>query len=238
MDMESGARLGVRIVHYEPWQAELLGRTFYVGADPAFRFCYGDGFSAERMTRYFDGFVRGLAAAGGIIFATVGPDGKPDRRLVLAWRQGNTPLPDKFRDQMEATFDKEGLKRHRWLRANSDVDFSAFRIRSGDKPLLLQEMMRPNIMAVDPRWQDQNLGGPILVDTLRYFDSLGRETPYLVASTARIARFHNRVLGFNWTRELRAEDYRDGPIPGGCSGLLAVVMHRKGQPAMEVEYGK
>lgn len=239
MDIESlTVQQGLRMVQYQSWQAELLGHTFYAGADPAFRFCYGERFNAENMTRYFDCFMRGLSETGGLIFATVNGDGTPDRRLVLAWRKGNTPFPQDCKDQMEATFDEEGLKRHRWLRANSDVDFSAFRTRAKGDPLNIEEAMRPNIMAVDPRLQNQNLGGPILVETLRYFDSRGHETPYLVASTAKIARFHNRVLGFDWTRELHTDDYEEGPIPEGSSGLLAVIMHRKGQPMVDAGHGK
>jgi hypothetical protein len=64
---------------------------------------YENRFNEENLTRYSDGFLRGLAQTGGIIFASVNGNGAPDRRLVLGWRCGNTPHLQQCRDRMGAS---------------------------------------------------------------------------------------------------------------------------------------
>lgn len=217
--------VSIRVVECEPWQGKLLGTTFYECGDPAFRFCFGHLFQPARLQRYFQSFLLGLQATGGTIFATVDHTGRPNRQAVLAWRRGTDPFPDEHRQDMLDTLDDAGRMRHQWLRDRSDEPLSIFRAASG-QALRPHMTVRPNVMAVERHSQNRKVGGTLVRATLERFDGLGFSTPYLVTSTDRIARFYEREMGFNRTRELYIEEYSQGPIPEGSEGLLAVIMHR------------
>lgn len=171
----------IKITQAEPWQWEILAEAFL--NDPTLNFWLGEKTSMASLCEFFEAVIKDTLDSGGAVFSS------PDQKVVIVWtRHEYTYLesPGKWKQRWYEILDPEGVKRYKWTYATGDVEIDPSRIRNS---------MLPDYIGVKSGTQGRGYGSHILKWTLNYFDQLGFESPYLLASTRRSAKLYGPLMG-------------------------------------------
>jgi GNAT superfamily N-acetyltransferase len=180
----------IKITQPEPWQWDVLAKAFL--NDPVLNFWIGEKTNEKVLNEFFEAVVKDALESGGAVFSS------PDRKVVIVWTRHGYSLeePGEWKKRWYDILDPEGVKRYYWLYEAGEVSIDADRI---------QRSMLPDYMGVLPDSQGRGYGSHILKWTLSYFDELGYETPFLLASTKRSAKLYGPLIGFHSHKEISME---------------------------------
>jgi len=172
----------IRITQPEPWQWEVLAKAFL--NDDVLNFWIGEECNEAVLRDFFEALIKDTLQSGGAVFTS------PDHKVVLIWTRLGYGLeaPNEWKQQWHRLLNPEGVKRYSWLydAGNMSLD-PARQIKS----------MLPDYMGVLPEAQGRGYGSHLLKWTLDYFDELGYETPFLLASSRRSAKLYAPLLDFS-----------------------------------------
>ncbi|WP_026632651.1 N-acetyltransferase [Dyadobacter alkalitolerans] len=192
-----GVQQPVRITQPEPWQWNVLAKAFL--PDPTLNFWLGETISEQMLQDFFEAVVKDTLASGGWIFSS------PDRQVVFVWTRHaySQERPTEWKKKWYKILGDEGVGRYKWLYQVGDVEIDASK---------LERSMLPDYMGVLPESQGLGYGSHIFKWTVNYFDSLGYETPFILASTRRSAKLYGPLLGYYIHKEVLASEADEIPV--------------------------
>jgi len=181
----------IKITNPEPWQWDVLAKAFL--NDDVMNFWVGKKCNEQVLKDFFEAVIRDTLESGGAVFAS------SDKKVVLTWKrlESDLEVANKWKDQWYKLLDAEGVERYNWLYGAGDLSID---------PADYKKYMIPDYMGVLPEAQCLGYGSHILKWTLNYFDELGYQIPFLVASSRRSAKLYGPLIGFRIHKEVMLFD--------------------------------
>jgi GNAT superfamily N-acetyltransferase len=187
----------IKATQPEPWQWDVLAKAFL--KDPVLNFWLGEKTNEAVLQDFFEAVVRDTFSSGGAVYSS------PDRKIVLIWTRHGYSLEEsgEWKKRWYDILDPEGVKRYYWLYEMGNVEID---------PVKRNKSMLPDYLAALPEVRGNGYAIHLTRWTIKYFEDIGYEVPFLLASTRRNATLYGRYLGFKAHKEVLLEGYDDAAV--------------------------